>query len=137
MKCLKTLLVSTTLLGAFTLNAEVTLEQQVKITDEGLHFDGRNLDFSNVGTPDTGEKYDYFFGPNISAHGDAVKTYKHYVFMTWYKGGKSERNVMLSRYNTLSGELSTIEFPHRHTNTRAIHWLESLNNTIGLSVSHK
>ena len=135
MKCLKTLLVSTTLLGAFSLNAEVTLEQQIKITDEGLHFDGRNLDFSNVGSPDTGEKYDYFFGPNISAHGDAVKTYKHYVFMTWYKGGKNERNVMLSRYNTLSGELSTIEFPHRHTGFRGDPLVGESHNTIGLAVS--
>ena len=135
MKCLKTLLVSTTLLGAFSLNAEVTLEQQIKITDEGLHFDGRNLDFSNVSSPDTGEKYDYFFGPNISAHGDAVKTYKHYVFMTWYKGGKNERNVMLSRYNTLSGELSTIEFPHRHTGFRGDPLVGESHNTIGLAVS--
>ncbi|WP_269520461.1 BNR-4 repeat-containing protein [Alteromonas sp. BMJM2] len=135
MKCLKTLLVSTTLLGAFTLNAEVTLEQQVKITDEGLHFDGRDLDFSNVGTPDTGEEYDFFFGRNISAHGDAVKTYKHYVFMTWYKGGKNERNVMLSRYNTLNGELSTIEFPHRHTGFRGDPLVGESHNTIGLSVS--
>lgn len=135
MNGLKMLLFSTTLLTAFTLHAQVTLKQQVKITDEGLHFDGRNLDFSNVGTPDTGEKYDFFFGPNISAHGDAVKTYKHYVFMTWYKGGKSERNVMLSRYNTLSGELSTIEFPHRHTGFRGDPLVGESHNTIGLSVS--
>ena len=137
MNGLKMLLFSTTLLTAFTLHAQVTLKQQVKITDEGLHFDGRNLDFSNVGTPDTGEKYDFFFGPNISAHGDAVKTYKHYVFMTWYKGGKSERNVMLSRYNTLSGELSTIEFPHRHTGFRGDPLVGESHNTIGLSVSPK
>lgn len=135
MKRIKTLLLSTTLLSIFTLRAEVTLEHQVKITDLGLHFDGRNLDFSNVSSPDTGEKYDYFFGPNISAHGDAVKTYKHYVFMTWYKGGKSERNVMLSRYNTLNGELSTIEFPHRHTGFRGDPLVGESHNTIGLAVS--
>ncbi|GAC12649.1 BNR-4 repeat-containing protein [Paraglaciecola chathamensis] len=135
MNGLKMLLFSTTLLTAFTLHAQVTLKQQVKISEEGLHFDGENLDFSNVTTPDTGEKYDYFFGPNISAHGDAVKTYKHFVFMTWYKGGKSERNVMLSRYNTLSGELSTIEFPHRHTGFRGDPLVGESHNTIGLSVS--
>jgi len=135
MKCIKTLLVSTTFLSIFSLSAEVSLEKQVKITQEGLHFDGRNLDYSNVSTPDTGEKYDYFFGPNISAHGDAVKTYKHYVFMTWYKGGKNERNVMLSRYDTLSGELSTIEFPHKHTGFRGDPLVGESHNTIGLAVS--
>ncbi|MDO6841813.1 BNR-4 repeat-containing protein [Paraglaciecola chathamensis] len=135
MNGLKMLLFSTTLLTAFTLHAQVTLKQQVKISDEGLHFDGENLDFSNVTTPSTGEKYDYFFGPNISAHGDAVKTYKHFVFMTWYKGGKSERNVMLSRYNTLNGELATIEFPHRHTGFRGDPLVGESHNTIGLAVS--
>ena len=44
MNGLKMLLFSTTLLTAFTLHAQVTLKQQVKISDEGLHFDGENLD---------------------------------------------------------------------------------------------
>lgn len=135
MNRIKTLLASTVLFSTFALHAEVTLEQQVKITDEGLHFDGRNLDYSNYDSPDKGESYDYFFGRNISAHGDAVKTYKHYVFMTWYKGGKSERNVMLSRYNTLNGELSTIKFPHRHTGFRGDPLVGESHNTIGLAVS--
>jgi hypothetical protein len=131
----KALLMSVFMLGATQVSADVTLEQQVKISDIGLHFDGRNLDFSNVSTPDAGEKYDYFFGPRISAHGDAVKTYKHYVFMTWYKGGKSERNVMLTRYNTQTGSLATIEFPHRHTGFRGDPLVGESHNTIGLAVS--
>ena len=116
-------------------HAEVELKQQVKISDSGLHFDGQDLDFSNVSNPDTGAEYDFFFGRNISAHGDAVKVYKHYVFMTWYKGGKQERNVMLSRYNTLTGTLATIEFPHRHTGFRGDPLVGESHNTIGLAVS--
>ncbi|MCM2680698.1 BNR-4 repeat-containing protein [Echinimonas agarilytica] len=116
-------------------NAAVSLEQQVKISDRGLHFDGQDLDYSNVGSADLGEKYDFFFGRNISAHGDSVKPYKHYVFMTWYKGGKFERNVMLSRYNTLTGTVKTIEFPHRHTGFRGDPLIGESHNTIGLAVS--
>ncbi|CAM4035723.1 MULTISPECIES: BNR-4 repeat-containing protein [Pseudoalteromonas] len=118
-----------------TAQADVVLEQQVKISDIGLHFDGQDLDYGNVGDPDTGQSYDFFFGRNISAHGDAVKTYKHYVFMTWYKGGKYDRNVMLSRYNTLTGTLATIEFPHRHTGFRGDPLVGESHNTIGLAVS--
>ncbi|WP_394171910.1 BNR-4 repeat-containing protein [Thalassotalea litorea] len=120
---------------AMQVNAQVTLEEQVKITDFGLHFDGKDLDHGNVNNPDTGDKYDFFFGRNISAHGDAVKTYKHYVFMTWYKGGKNERNVMLSRYNSQTGTLATIEFPHRHTGFRGDPLVGESHNTIGLAVS--
>lgn len=116
-------------------NADVTLESQVKISDYGLHFDGTNLDYGNVGNPDTGAKYDYFFGPNISAHGDAVKVYKHYVFMTWYRGGKNDRHVMLSRYNTQTGNIATIEFPHQHTGFRGDPLVGESHNTIGLAVS--
>ncbi|MCM2680696.1 BNR-4 repeat-containing protein [Echinimonas agarilytica] len=113
----------------------VKLESQTLITDMALHFDGKNLDFSNFKKPNTGHKYDYFFGRNISAHGDAVKPYKHYVFMTWYKGGKFDRNVMLSRYNTLTGNVKTIKFPHRHTGFRGDPLVGESHNTIGLAVS--
>lgn len=116
--------------------AEVTLQTQVKISDSGLHFDGSNLDFGNVDEPNnTSEKYDYFFGPNISAHGDSVKTYKHYVFTTWYRGGKNDRHVMLSRYNTETKALKTIEFPHRHTGFRGNPLVGESHNTIAASIS--
>ena len=78
----------------------VLLESQTKITDGALHFDGKKLNHNTFENPSKSQAYDYFFGRNISAHGDAVKPYKHFVFMTWYKGGKEERNVMLSRFNT-------------------------------------
>lgn len=133
---LKYLLFASSCLGiTMQAKAEVTLESQTKISDYGLHFDGADLDYNNVANPDTGEKYDFFFGRNISAHGDAVKTYKQYVFVTWYKGGKNERNVMLSRYNTETGSVKTIEFPHRHTGFRGDPLVGESHNTIGLAVS--
>jgi len=126
------------LMGFSTLPAlaQVTLEEEVKITDIGLHFNGEKLKFGTVGTADsTTESYDFFFGRNISAHGDSVKRYKNFVFMTWYKGGKFVRNVMLTRYNTTTGEIATIEFPHRHTGFRGNPLIGESHNTIAVSIS--
>ena len=114
--------------------AQVTFERQVKITDIALHFDGVKV---TEGAANSSTGYDYAFGPQISAHGDCVATYKHYVFMTWYKGGKSTRNMMLTRYNTITGSMATIEFPHRHTGFRNIWWIGESHNTIGIGVSPK
>jgi hypothetical protein len=134
---LKYLAVAASTLGIFSSSvyADVTLLSNVKIADNALHFDGKKLSHGTLGDADTGDKYDFFFGRNISAHGDAVKTYKHYVFMTWYKGGKDVRNMMLSRYNTLTGTVATVEFPHRHTGFRGDPNIGESHNTIGLSVS--
>lgn len=132
---LKYLLLFTASISSYipTAQAEVRLESQVKVTDQGLHFDGAKAGFN---APDNGtDKYDYHFGRNISAHGDSVKVYKHYVFMTWYRGGKDDRHVMLSRYNTQTGSVKTIEFPHRHTGFRGDWWIGESHNTIGLAVS--
>ena len=115
----------------------VFLESQTKITNGALHFDGKKLNHNTFEKPSLGPEYDYFFGKNISAHGDAVKPYKHYVFMTWYKGGKEQRNVMLSRFNTKTGVVKTIQFPHRHTGFRGNPLVGESHNTIGLAVSPK
>ncbi|MDP5030936.1 MAG: BNR-4 repeat-containing protein [Paraglaciecola sp.] len=135
---LKTLLIMASFIGGSLqgANAEVTLEKQVKISDEGLHFNGKSLDYGNLATANTStDTYDYFFGRNISAHGDSVKPYKNYVFMTWYRGGKDDRHVMLSRYNTTTGVTKTIEFPHKHTGFRGDPNIGESHNTIGLAVS--
>ncbi len=113
----------------------VKLESQTKISDGALYFDGKKLNHSTFKNPSKGTEYDYFFGRKISAHGDAVKPYKHYVFMTWYKGGKANRNVMLSRLNTTTGSVKTIEFPHRHTGFRGDPLVGESHNTIGLAIS--
>lgn len=124
------------MLLSFALNAQVVLEREVKITDLGLHFNGVSKS-SDRNSPDNGNNnsYDYVFGRNISAHGDAVKTFGNYVFMTWYRGGKLDRHMMLSRYNKLTGTLATIEFPHRHTGFQNKWWLGESHNTIAVGIS--
>ena len=117
---------------SFLVEAQVTLEKEVKITDIGLHFDGNKV---GVDAPNSSTGYDYAFGPQISAHGDCVATYKNYVFVTWYKGGKTNRNMMLTRYNTETGTQKTIEFPHRHTGYRNVWWIGESHNTIAVGVS--
>ncbi len=125
-------------IGFFTLPAyaQVTLEEQIKITDIGLHFNGKKVGFGSLGTADsTTESYDYFFGRNISAHGDSVKRYKNYVFMTWYQGGKFNRHVMLTRYNTTTGAMATIKFPHKHTGFNGNPLIGESHNTIAVAIS--
>ncbi|WP_235835930.1 Ig-like domain-containing protein [Cognatitamlana onchidii] len=116
------------------LNAQVQLEQDIKITDFGLHFDGSKVGSSASNSGDS-TPYDYYFGRNISAHGDCIKTYNEYVFMTWYRGGKDDRHVMLTRYNTVTGTKATIEFPHRHTGYQNKYWIGESHNTIAVGVS--
>jgi len=116
-----------------SLKAQVTFEKEIKITDIALHFDGNKVTSDTAPNSTTG--YDYAFGPQISAHGDCIFTYKHYVFMTWYKGGKENRNMMLTRYNTETGTQKTIEFPHKHTGFRNVWYIGESHNTIGIGVS--
>lgn len=116
-----------------SIKAQVVFEKEVKITDIALHFDGKQVDSEDALNSTTG--YDYKFGPQISAHGDCITTYKQYVFMTWYKGGKENRHMMLTRYNTETGTEKTIEFPHQHTGWRNIWYIGESHNTIGVGVS--
>ncbi len=119
--------------GFFFTTAQVLLENEIEITDIALHFDGVRVNDESVSNSTTG--YDYKFGPQISAHGDCITTYNEYVFMTWYKGGKANRHIMLTRYNTITGTMATIEFPHRHTGWRNVWYIGESHNTIGVGVS--
>ncbi len=116
-------------------SANISAQSPLKIADNGLYFDGVDLDYGTVSQANTGDEYDFFFGRNISAHGDAVKTYKHFVFMSWYRGGKNDRHVMLTRLNTLTGTTVNIEFPHQHTGFRGNPLIGESHNTIGIAVS--
>ena len=125
------------LLFSYNLKAQVVLENEVNISNNGLYFNGqlidRNLSTNNENT----DSYDFIFGSQISATpgGDGIETYGNYVFLTWYKGGKMERNVMLTRYNTITGAKATIEFPHRHTGYLNQWWLGESHNYISVAVS--
>lgn len=116
--------------------AKVSLEKEIKITDFGLHFDGKKLSHKTLDQVDTkSEKYDFFFGRNISAHGDSVKRFGNYVFLTWYHGGKFNRHVMLSRYNVETGKIVNIQFPHQHTGFRGNPFIGESHNTIAVAIS--
>lgn len=113
--------------------AQVALEYQVLIADSALYFDGVQQTGSNP--PNVQGQYDFRFGRFISAHGDCIKTMGKYVFMTWYKGGKLDRHVRLTRYDTTTGVLKTIEFPHTHTGYLNQWWIGESHNTIAIGIS--
>ena len=119
---------------SYVVTAQVVFEREVKITDIGLHFNGSKIGSTSSDNGNS-NSYDFYFGRNISAHGDCIKTYGDYVFMTWYKGGKQDRNVMLTRYNTKTGTAATIEFPHRHTGYQNKWWIGESHNTIAVGIS--
>ena len=131
---IKTVLFAILMLFMQSFKAQVTFEKEVKISDIGLHFNGSKV-ASNAANTGENAPYDYFFGANISAHGDCITSYGDYVFVTWYKGDKGVRNVMLTRYNTVTGATVDIEFPHRHTGYLNQWWIGESHNTIAVGVS--
>ena len=113
--------------------AQVKLQKEILITENALYFDGKLTSTENVPNAATG--YDYAFGRDISATGDCISTYKQFVFLTWYKGGKENRQMMLTRLNLETGAKKTIEFPHRHTGFRNVWWVGESHNYISVAVS--
>lgn len=111
--------------------AKVQLEKQILISKKGLFFDGTRV----AKDAPNGAKYDYIFGRRITPHGDCIKVYNGFVFMTWYRGGEDDRHVMLSRYNPKTGVTKTIEFPHRHTGFQNKPHLGESHNTIAIGIS--
>ena len=118
---------------SFSAYASVRLDTEVLVTPNALFFNGNNVKGSH--TDNNPDGYDYIFGNALSPHGDCIKVYKHFVFMTWYKGGKNNRHVMLSRLNTKTGVLKTVQFPHQHTGFRGKWWLGETHNTIAVGIS--
>lgn len=123
----------TFLFFVLSLQAQVTLESEVKISDNVMYFNGVKIPITSTTNSTTG--YDYVYGPALSPHGDCIKTYKQFVFMTWYRGGKDDRHVMLTRYNTVTGTMKTIEFPHQHTGYNGQWWIGETHNTIAVGIS--
>jgi hypothetical protein len=131
----KSLFFVSVLLLSFIVKAQVKLESETKITDEVMYFDGERVSTSTTTNSTTG--YDYVYGPALTPHGDCIKSYKDFVFMTWYRGGKEDRHVMLSRYNKVTGVLKTIEFPHQHTGFKGRWWIGETHNTIAIGICPK
>ncbi|MCV9386665.1 BNR-4 repeat-containing protein [Reichenbachiella ulvae] len=115
--------------------SQIQLESEVQIATNALFFDGNDVPSNE---PDNGTAvYDFFFGNKISVHGDCIEEYDGYVFLTWYKGGKFNRQVMLSRYNPYTGVVKTIEFPHRHNGYQNRWWIGESHNTIAVGICPK
>lgn len=114
-------------------SAAVTFEKEIKIANGALFFDGEKVASGTSDRPG----YDYYFGNRISPHGDCIKEYKGFVFMTWYRGGEADRHVMLSRYNPNTGVTKTIEFPHRHTGYLNQPHIGESHNTIAVGIAPK
>jgi len=102
------------LLGLTILNesrAQIQREFEIQVSDSGLYFNGEqrtsNLLIDNPG-------FEYYFGRRITPHGDCIKKYGDFLFLTWYFGGEENKNVMLSRLHIPTQTLETIKFPHTH-----------------------
>lgn len=128
------LVVCLTLLASSFTWSQVTFEREVFISERGLFFDGVDVG-ANTNVPNNGPAYDYAFGNRITPHGDCIKEFQGYVFMTWYRGGKNDRHVMLSRYNPNTGAVRTIEFPHRHNGFQNVPHIGESHNTIAVGIS--
>jgi hypothetical protein len=125
----------TVLLASFLAKAQVVLEKEVFITDKVMYFDGNKVALSTSTNSTTG--YDYVYGTALTPHGDCIKVFGDFVFMTWYRGGKEDRHVMLTRYNTNTGVQKTIEFPHQHTGYNGKWWIGETHNTIAVGIAPK
>lgn len=112
---------------------QVTFEEEIKLSDKGLFFDGVDVG-PNAGVSNNGLAYDFAFGSRITPHGDCIKEYNGYVFMTWYRGGKDDRHVMLSRYNSNTGVTKTIEFEHQHNGFQNVAHIGESHNTIAVGI---
>ncbi len=98
---------------------------EIKMVDEGQVADNA-LRFTN-----------YQFGPRITPHGDCIKVYGGYIFVTWYRGGMDDRTVMLSRKEIGGDTWKHIEFPHQHVMFRRDRTKGDSHNTIAIGISPK
>lgn len=106
------------------------LIDQSIVANNGLFFDGTKHSDSNPNG-------NYRFGNRISPHGDCIDVVNGYVFVTWYKGGMNERNLMLSRkkLDDPNANWVTIEFPHRHIGWQGNPNIGDSHNTAAIGVS--
>lgn len=79
------------------ISAQVTFLDSSVVTDEALYF----------WKADDAKPYHY--GRTINPHGNCIKVYNGYVFFTWYRGGWSDRTLMLSRKKIGSDSWKHIE----------------------------
>lgn len=119
------------LLSAST-KSQVKREFEIKISDSALYFDGeqRKKDY-HIDNPG----FEYFFGRRITPHGDCIKKYGDFLFLTWYLGGEQNKNVMLTRLHIPTQTMETIKFDHIHVGLRHKYpHIGDSHNTIAVGV---
>ncbi len=104
-----------------TAQVKIELLDDTQLTTEGLYFEGK-------------QGVNYQFGKQITPHGDCIDVINGYVFVTWYKGGMDNRNLMVSRKKVDGGEWKTIEFPDRHIGYRGNPTIGDSHNTAAIIV---
>ncbi len=72
------------------------------LNQNGLYFGGEK----NV---------DYIFGSRITPHGDCITAIPGFVFVSWYKAPRSNRQLMISRLNLKTGKWVHVGLPERNT----------------------
>ncbi len=83
--------------SASKMSAQVTFLDSSVVTNDALYF----------WKADDDKPYNY--GRPINPHGNCIKTYNGYVFYTWYRGGWSDRTLMVSRKKIGSGTWKHVE----------------------------
>lgn len=101
----------------------IELLETSAVAEDGLYFTG------NQGSG-------YQFGRRITPHGDCIDVVGGYQFVTWYKGGMGNRDLMLSRRRDEPGaEWVHIQFPHRHVGYRQDTTIGDSHNVAVIGVS--
>ena len=81
------------------IHSQVELEKHDALKQEALRFW-----YANSSKPS------HKFSRNISLTGDCMQYANGYLFFSWYKGGMTTRNLMLSRLNIATNKWTTIQF---------------------------
>ena len=81
--------------------AQVTFIESSTITDEALYFWKAD------------DPKPFHYGQSINPHGNCMKVLGGFVFYTWYRGGWSDRTLMISRKKIGEGDWVHVELPAR------------------------
>lgn len=91
---------------SFTCFFETTIAQQATLeTHQDLNQEALRFWYSNPSKPS------HLFNRNIAPKGDCIQAINGYVFISWFKGGMTTRNLMLSRLYIATNKWKHLEFP--------------------------
>ena len=88
--------------GAKTAQGQMLPVTEYPLGQNGLYFAGKR-------------GIDYAFGPRITPHGDCITAIPGYIFTSWYRGPRSDRQLFVSRLNLATGKWKHVGLPERNT----------------------